>query len=74
MDFGFNIKKADGTVAAELAWSDVFNVVRDTVGVRKVDDSTFDLDGSPDDVSLLNSEFPKLGVITLTNGDTTAPL
>ena len=74
VDFGFNIKKADGTPAAELAWSDVFNVVRDVTGVRKVDDATFDLDGSPDDVPLVNNEFPKLGTITLTNGDTSSPL
>lgn len=74
VDFGFNTKKADGTPAAELAWSDVFNVVRDTVGVRKVNDETFLLNAVADDVVLANNEFPQLGVITLTNGDTMAPL
>ncbi len=74
VDFGVNVKDATGAPALELAWSDVFNVVRDVAGVRKVDDDTFDLDGTPDDVPLLPVEFPTLGVITLTNGDTSAPL
>ncbi len=73
VDFGFNIKNADGTVAAELAWSDVFNVIRDTTGVRKLEDD-LELDGVVDDIALLNNDFPKLGTITLTNGDTMGPL
>ncbi len=74
VDFGINIRDASGGPALELAWSDVFNVVRDVPGIRKVDDDSFDLAGVPDDIALLPVEFPVLGTITLTNGDTTAPL
>ncbi len=74
VDFGVNIKDATGAAALELAWSDVFNVVRDVAGVRKVDDDAFLLNGVADDVVLLPREFPVLGTITLVNGDTAAPL
>jgi hypothetical protein len=74
VDFGFNIKQADGSVVAELAWSDVFNVVRDVAGVRKVDDNSFLLNGAPDDVGLPNNSFPRLAAVNLTNGNTSLPL
>ena len=72
VDFGFNVKDADGNPAGEVAWSDVFNVIRDTEGVRKIGDLHGDLNltGLPADVKLAIEEFPVLGTITLTNGDT----
>ena len=73
IDFGFNIRDADGNPAGEVAWSDVLNVVRDTVGVRKVADD-FTLNGLPGDVALKVRELPALGTITIVNGDTGALL
>jgi len=72
VDFGFNVKDADGNPAGEVAWSDVFNVIRDTEGVRKIGDLHGDLklSGLPADVKLAIKEFPVLGTLTLTNGDT----
>ncbi len=72
VDFGFNFKDAEGNPAFEIAWSDVFNVIRDTTGVRKIGDSRLDLtlNGLPADVRLNVREFPVLGVVTIQNGDT----
>ena len=72
VDFGFNIKDADGVPVGEIAWSDVFNVIRDTVGVRKVGDRHGDLklNGLSADVRLGIREFPLLGNIALIDGDT----
>jgi hypothetical protein len=76
VDFGFNLKNADGTPANEIAWSDVFNVVRDTTGVRKIGDSlgAFLLNGERSDVTIETQKFPVLGTVTLLNGDTGAAL
>ncbi len=72
VDFGFNIKDAEGNPVGEIAWSDVFNVIRDTPGVRKIGDARLDLklNGLPADVRLNVREFPVLGTVTLVNGDT----
>jgi uncharacterized phage protein gp47/JayE len=72
VDFGFNVKDADGLPAGEVAWSDVFNVIRDTEGVRKIGDLQGDLqlNGLPADVKLGTREFPVLGQITLYDGAT----
>jgi hypothetical protein len=72
VDFGFNIKDADGNPAGEVSWSDVFNVIRDTEGVRKLGDLHGDLklSGFPADVRLAIKVFPVLGTVTLVNGDT----
>ncbi|HEU4407248.1 MAG TPA: baseplate J/gp47 family protein [Polyangiaceae bacterium] len=76
VDFGFNVKDAEGHPAGELAWSDVFDVVRDTPGVRKVGGGVGDLrlNGLPADVKLAPREFPVLGDVALTDGDTGALL
>lgn len=76
IDFGFNQKAGNGEPAGSVAWSDVFNVVRDTTGVRKVDaaDSSFLLNGAHSDVAIANKEFPKLGAVTLIDGDTSEVL
>lgn len=72
IDFGGNIRDAEGTVISELALSDIFNVVRDVPGVRKVGASPTDflLNDVHDDVSLGTREFPILGTVTLFDGDT----
>lgn len=72
VDFGFNIKDADGNPVGEIAWSDVFDVIRDTEGVRKIGDRHGDLklNGLPADIKLGIKEFPLLGNVTLVDGDT----
>ncbi len=72
VDFGFNFRDYDGNPAGEIAWSDIFNVIRDTKGVRKLGDGINGLllNGSPSDVPLHVKEFPILGSITLINADT----
>lgn len=72
IDFGYNYKDADGNPAGEIAWSDVQNVVRDTVGVRKVDpgDDGFTLNTLRSDVPIPNWQFPELGDVVVINGDT----
>lgn len=76
VDYGYNFKDSDGNPAGEVAFSDVYNVVRDTDGVRKVGDQYDDflLNGSDDDVPLEIWEFPVIGTVTLKNGDTGLPL
>ena len=70
VDFGFNIKDAQGDPAGEIAWSDIFNVIRDTVGVRKIESVDLKLNGIVDDVALDVKEFPELGAVNITDGDT----
>ncbi len=70
VDFGFNVK---GTgISGEVAWSDIFNVIRDTAGVRKIGDQPGDLklNGKQADLVLDPKEFPVLGMVRLTNGTT----
>src|SRR5690606_38322133 len=76
VDFGFNLKDAAGDPAGEIALSDVFNVVRDVGGVRKVGDGPDDflLNGAREEVPIDVREFPALGEVTLLNGDTGLPL
>lgn len=71
VDFGFNIKDAEGNPVGEIARSDVFNVIRDAEGVRKIGDAPGDLtiNGFAADTRLDVREFPVLGSITLINGD-----
>ncbi len=72
VDFGWNYKDADDNPAGEVAWSDVFNIVRDlTQYLRKVDagSSGFTLNGVRDDISIPNWQFPALGNVVIINGD-----
>lgn len=69
--FGVEFKDADGDPDPFLAWSDIFNAVRDTTGVRKVDKSSF---RPLDDVALALNEFPRLGTVTLLDAETGLPL
>lgn len=71
VDFGWYYKDEDGNPAGEVAWSDVFNVVRDLKQyIRKINPNTCTLDGLVGDVSLANWWFPALGNVTVINGDT----
>lgn len=72
VDFGANYVNADGASDPRLPWSDLFNAVRDTAGVRKVDPGPtgFLLNGQRDDLTMLSAEFPLLGTVTLIDADT----
>lgn len=72
VDFGANIKDDQGNITGELALSDIENVVRDIVGVRKLSPVAGDflVNDEHDDVHLLRKEFPKLGTVQITDGDT----
>jgi hypothetical protein len=71
IDFGANIKQADGTVISEIAWSDIFNQINDTEGVRKVDEGTSGLllNLRRQSISLEAKEFPALGTISIVDAD-----
>jgi hypothetical protein len=71
VDFGFNVRDVEGSPAGEVAWSDVFDVIRDTDGVRKMGDGPYDLklNGLPADVKLGIKEFPVLRNVVLVDGD-----
>jgi hypothetical protein len=72
VDFGYNYKDAEGNPAGEIAWSDIFNVVRDNAGLRKVGAGAteFTLNGLRADVALANHQFPAYGTLTLIDGET----
>jgi len=76
IDFGANLKDAEGTISGEVAWSDIFNAIRDVDGIRKIDEGTQGLlvnTGSGwlrKSVELLPIEFPKLSSVDITNADT----
>lgn len=72
IDFGANIKDDEGNITGELALSDIENVVRDITGVRKLSPvaSDFLLNDEHDDIVLLRREFPILGNVVITDGDT----
>jgi hypothetical protein len=67
IDFGFNVRDAEGAPAGEVAWSDVFNVIRDTEGVRKLDDGAagLKLNGQAAGVPLGVKDFPVLGQVVV---------
>jgi hypothetical protein len=70
VDFGFYYRDAEDVPAGEIPWSDVFDVVKDTTGVRKVEGGTFLLNGARDDVGLALHLFPRRGTVSLIDGDT----
>lgn len=69
VEFGYNYRDATDLPTGQVPWSDIFNIVRDVSGVRKVDQD-MTLNGSVDDVGIANWEMPALGTVTLINGDT----
>lgn len=72
VDFGANYLDADGEVEAAIPWSDIFNVIRDVAGVRKVSalSNGLLLNGERADLVLDPKEFPVLGTVTLIDADT----
>lgn len=77
VDFGVNILNAAGLPIAEIAWSDVFDAVRDVDGIRKIDEGAmgFLLNGSRQSVLFGLREFPALsGTPTIVDADTGNPL
>ena len=77
IDFGWYMRDEDASeLGGSLPLSDVFNVVRDTDGVRKLEASSrgFLLNGEWADVPLGTREFPVLGAVELVNAATGAAL
>jgi hypothetical protein len=76
INFGYYMQDSEGNPVNEIPWSDVFDVVKDCRGVRKLGDSlgSFLLNGVRSDVEVEPYEFPVLGTITLINGETGSPL
>lgn len=76
IDFGFRFVETTGDPEGKLPWSDLFNVVRDTDGVRKVDDGpdSFLVNGAREDLIVGLREFPVLGTVQIYNGETGALL
>jgi hypothetical protein len=70
--FGFEYKDADGNPTGEIPGSHFFDIVNDSAGVRKVGmgATEFQLNGVRDDVVVPLWKFPRLGTVTLINGDT----
>jgi len=78
----FALENADGSpnddigfgyqIDNEIAYSDIYNVIRDTSGVRKLADtpSALMLNGSAADSALEPYEFPVLGTITILDAAT----
>jgi hypothetical protein len=65
IDFGYYMEGA-------LAWSDVFNAIRDTAGVRKIDDGlgNLTLNLASEDVEVPLAQFPILGTVTIVDAIT----
>lgn len=72
IDFGFGYKDADGEPTNELPLSVLMNVVNDAEGVRKFGDATSDflVNNKHQDLAIGVKAFPRLGQVTLINGDT----
>lgn len=76
IDFGFNLKDDEGNPDPRLAWSTIFNAIRDSAPVRRTGagDDGLTLNGSADDIELELREFPTLGTVTIINGATGSEL
>jgi hypothetical protein len=67
IDFGYNYKDELGAADPLVPWDDLFMVVKETAGVKRVDEDAFiPYDG----VTLLVPEFPRLGTVSLINART----
>jgi hypothetical protein len=76
VDFGYNYRDANDNPAGEVALSDIFNLVRDVAGVRKIGPGMedFQLNGAHADLAISNYQFPALGTVQLYDGATGAAL
>jgi hypothetical protein len=72
IDFGARLVDADGQPTDGLAFSDVYNVVRDTVGVLKMDvgAGALLLNDESSNVTLAGPEFPQLGTVIVIDAKT----
>lgn len=69
--FGYEYKDVDGDSTGELPWSDVFDVLRDTEGVRKIEAAGgLYLNGLSAGVQLGNIKMPRLQSLIVIDGDT----
>jgi len=71
VDFGYKMLGSNGLPDYQVAWSDVFDAIRDSVGVRQIPPGPSDLkiDGYRSSAYLLKHEFPMLGAITIYDMD-----
>ena len=72
IDFGANLKDETGATIGEIAWSNVFNAINDTSGVRKIDEGSAGLllNGLRLSVTLQARQFPVLGTVTIVDAST----
>jgi uncharacterized phage protein gp47/JayE len=68
INFGGAFKNYKGETDPSLAYSDIYNVIRDSNGARKLGIIT--LNSIAADVQLKTNEFPILGNVTLVDGNT----
>ncbi len=77
IDFGYYLSETtEGKFGGSFALSDLQNVVRDTEGVRKLGDGINDflVNNKHGDLVILAHQFPRLGTVTLFDGETHAKL
>lgn len=69
VDFGYAIQDADGEPTGLFAWSDIFNLVRDSRGVAKVspDADGLLINGARADLAIGNYQFPVIGTVAIYN-------
>jgi hypothetical protein len=75
VDFGYNLSAdSSGDFDGTFALSDIGNVIRDTVGVRKMGTSVNDLivNNVHGDVPIAINQFPRLGTVVVVDGETQA--
>jgi len=86
VNFGYYVQDVYGDPVGSLALSDLFNVIRDTAGVRKIGGNPEDFQLSSarvktsgstvvqtsgyHDLTIMPREFPRFAALTLVNGDT----
>jgi hypothetical protein len=76
VNFGYYYRDEDDNPSGEIPLSDIYNVIRDTAGVRKISTGgdEFTLNGEHDDVQISNNQFPRLGTVTVIDGMTGAEI
>ncbi len=72
IDFGWKLQDVNGVPLGSLAASDIENAIRDTAGILKVDPNANGLllNGKRADIAIGLRQFPKLGTVTLIDGNT----
>jgi hypothetical protein len=72
VDFGAKLTNEEGIPIAEIAWGDIFDVITDVDGIRKVDEGATGLllNNLRQSVTIGLRQFPQLGTLTLYNAET----